>query len=135
MPDGGDPAVAYRAPGRCPVCAGRLEVARLQCPECGTAVEGQFEGCPFCALTPEQQRLVMLFLRVRGNIREVERELGVSYPTVRARLDGIAEALGLRVEPEVDEEEERRRIRRETLAAVERGELAVEEAVRRLREL
>lgn len=126
--------MAHRAPGRCPACGTRLEVARLHCPDCGTAVEGRFAACPFCALSEEQQRFVILFLRVRGNIREMERELGISYPTVRARLDAILEALGLRVEPEADEEE-RRRLRREVLAALDRGELSAEEALRRLREL
>lgn len=126
--------MAHRIPGRCPVCSTRLEVSRLQCPECGTAIEGRFEACPFCVLTEEQQRFVTLFLRVRGNIREMERELGISYPTVRARLDAIVEALGYRVEPEPGDEE-RRRLRREVLAALDRGELTAEEALRRLREL
>jgi len=85
-------------------------------------------------LSPEQQVFVETFLKVRGNIREMERELGVSYPTVRSRLDEILRALGHRVERSQDQNR-RRQGRREILDALSRGELTADEAVRRLREL
>lgn len=68
-----------------------------------------------------------MFLTSRGNIKEVERLLGISYPTVRSRLDAIIEALGYRVEREEDQR------RKEILEAVNKGEISSEEAVRLLR--
>ena len=80
----------------CPVCDSPLAVAELQCRECGTTMRGEFapSRCPFCALPEEQLRFLELFLRCRGNMRDVERTLGLSYPTVRARLDALLTRLG-----------------------------------------
>ncbi|MCL6580962.1 MAG: DUF2089 domain-containing protein [Firmicutes bacterium] len=122
-----------RIVGRCPACGGDLEVTRLQCPSCRTAVEGRFEICPFCLLTREQREFLETFIRARGNIKEVERELGISYPTVRNRLDQVIRALGY----DVTETEEDRRLdaeRREILARLNRGEIGPEEALRLLRQ-
>jgi hypothetical protein len=84
-----------RVLGKCPVCAKELTITRLNCPSCSTEIQGNFEPCAYCRLDPEQERLVSVFLKTRGNIREVERELGISYPTVRARLDEVVRALGM----------------------------------------
>lgn len=81
-------------PGSCPICGSRLEVQRLRCPDCGTALEGRFELCSFCSLTLEQRQFAELFIVARGNLREMERMLGMSYPAVRARLESVIEALG-----------------------------------------
>ena len=74
-------------PGQCPVCATELRVARLQCPACGTEVSGSFSRGRLVNLPEPHASLLELFLRVRGNVKDVERELGLSYPTVRARLE------------------------------------------------
>ena len=79
----------------CPVCHKALHVTRLHCPSCGTTIEGDFQAERLLALTPEQRSFVYSFLRNRGNIREMEKELGISYPTVRARLDQVIAALGI----------------------------------------
>jgi len=79
----------------CPVCAGDLTVARLVCRTCGTALEGQFSVGRFARLDREQLALLESFLRSRGNLREMERELGISYPTVRNRVEALVRALGL----------------------------------------
>ena len=84
----------YRMPSRCPVCDGEMTITRLRCPQCSTVVEGSFVMDKFSRLSPEQLQFVETFLKVRGNIKEMERELGISYPTVRARLDAILAALG-----------------------------------------
>jgi hypothetical protein len=79
----------------CPVCSGELSVTRLECRACGTAIEGEFSVGRFDRLSREQMALLESFLRSRGNLKELERELKVSYPTVRARIDALVRALGL----------------------------------------
>ena len=79
----------------CPVCAGELTVTRLHCRSCGTALEGEFGVGRFGRLDREQMNLLESFLRSRGNLKEMERELGISYPTVRGRVDALIRSLGL----------------------------------------
>ena len=79
----------------CPVCSGELTIARLHCRSCGTALEGEFGVGRFGRLEREQLSLLESFLRSRGNLKEMERELGISYPTVRGRVDALVRALGL----------------------------------------
>ena len=78
----------------CPVCASELAVTRLRCGECGTTIEGEFSVGRFGRLTREQLQLLESFLRSRGNLRDMERELGISYPTVRSRVEQLVRALG-----------------------------------------
>jgi len=79
----------------CPVCEGELLISRLHCRSCGTALEGEFGVGRFGRLSREQLALLESFLRARGNLKEMERELGISYPTVRGRVDALVRALGL----------------------------------------
>src|SRR6476619_2362789 len=79
----------------CPVCSGELAVTRLHCRSCGTTLEGEFTVGRFGRLTKEQLALLESFLRSRGNLRDMERELGISYPTVRNRVESLVRALGL----------------------------------------
>lgn len=79
----------------CPVCSSELSVTRLQCRNCSTAIEGDFSVGRFGRLSREQLALLESFLRARGNLKELERELKVSYPTVRARIDALVKALDL----------------------------------------
>jgi len=79
----------------CPVCEGRLSVTRLRCSTCGTTIEGDFNVGRFARLNREQMALLESFLRSRGNLRELERELRVSYPTVRNRVEALLKTLGL----------------------------------------
>ncbi len=79
----------------CPVCESQLRVTRLHCNTCGTTIEGEFNVGRFADLGRDQMLLLEAFLRSRGNLRELERELGVSYPTVRGRIDDLLRALGL----------------------------------------
>ena len=78
----------------CPVCSGELAVTRLHCRSCGTTLEGEFTVGRFGRLTREQLVLLESFLRSRGNLRDMERELGISYPTVRSRVEALIRALG-----------------------------------------
>ena len=131
----------------CPVCEGELAITRLHCRSCGTALEGEFGVGRFGRLSREQLALLESFLRSRGNLKDMERELGISYPTVRGRVDALVRALGLAdgdaevVEEPVaadapnptsdDAAEERRGI----LERLARRELSAEEAAEALRAL
>ncbi|MDQ2853697.1 MAG: DUF2089 domain-containing protein [Chloroflexota bacterium] len=79
----------------CPVCEGELAITRLHCRSCGTALEGEFGVGRYGRLSREQLSLLESFLRSRGNLKEMERELGISYPTVRGRVEALVRALGL----------------------------------------
>jgi hypothetical protein len=125
--------VSYTMPRACPVCGDALAVVRLECGTCGTAVVGRFGASRFARLTPDQTTFLEAFLRSRGNIRRVERELGISYPTVRSRLSALLAALGLAAEPDEEEEGLQRR-RREILDRLEAGKVSPEEATRLLRQ-
>jgi len=87
--------VTRHAPRDCPVCGDRLVVTRLGCGSCGTELSGQFEPCDFCSLGPDDRTLLRVFLASRGNMKELERHLAVSYPTARARFDAMLARLGL----------------------------------------
>src|SRR3954451_24426386 len=87
----------------CPVCAGELAVTRLHCRQCGTTLEGEFSVGRFGRLTKEQLILLESFLRSRGNLRDMERELGISYPTVRGRVEALVRALGFGPRADSDE--------------------------------
>ena len=79
----------------CPVCEGELAITRLHYRSCGTALEGEFGVGRFGRLSREQLALLESFLRSRGNLKDLERELGISYPTVRGRIEALLRALGL----------------------------------------
>ena len=118
-----DPAVI----GRCPICAQQLRVARLECSSCGTRLEGSFSLGRFHSLSAEQLEFLDVFVRARGNFRDVERELGISYPTVRSRVDAVIRALGSRgaVEPDREAEAERRK---EILRELAEGRIGPDDA-------
>lgn len=86
--------MAHDVIATCPVCANELTVTRLRCRSCGTTLEGDFAVGRFGRLNRDQMALLESFLRSRGNLREMERELGISYPTVRGRVDALVRALG-----------------------------------------
>ena len=78
----------------CPVCSSELAVTRLHCRSCGTTLEGDFSVGRFGRLNRDQLAILESFLRARGNLRDMERELGISYPTVRSRVEALVRALG-----------------------------------------
>ncbi len=141
----------YRAPHKCPVCGEKLTVTRLSCPSCETTMEGKFEGCLFCALSPEEMRFLLVFLKNRGSIKDVEREMGISYPTVRAALDNLIDNLGLndaaspasemaaneeaRLPRRKTSDPETAQARKEILRLLSEHKISADEAARRLREL
>jgi len=134
----------------CPVCEGELAITRLHCRSCGTALEGEFGVGRFGRLSREQLSLLESFLRSRGNLKELERELGISYPTVRGRVEALLRALGLAdgtdaveqlldepiaPEPVLPSADESAAERRSILERLARRELSADEAAEALRAL
>jgi len=117
----------HRAPSDCPVCGDHLAVTRLGCASCGTELAGVFGTCEFCALDDRETEMLRVFLMSRGNMREVEKHLGVSYPTARLRFAELLTKLGL-----VDVEDPAPLTRDQILSEVAAGALAPEEAQRLL---
>ena len=111
---------------KCPICAESRRVVRLECEGCGTRLEGAFSLGRFHALAPEQLEFLETFIRARGNVKDVERELGISYPTVRSRLDAVIRGLGFPSGAEPDRDTERRK---EILRELADGKIAPEDAV------
>jgi len=122
-------------PGSCPFCGGGLEVTAFVCECCAADVRGRFTPNRLAALDGDQAAFALAFIRSRGNIKELERELGVSYPTVRARLDDVVRALGFTVKEDAAAAEEARGRRAEILDAVAAGRMAVGEAAEALKKL
>jgi hypothetical protein len=122
---------------KCPSCDGALTVARLECPRCEIAIEGEFAMPALLRLSPAQVDFVEVFIKNRGSIRDVERELGVSYPTVRGRLDEVIRALGYPVKGDAADEnpaDDSTATRRSVLADLKSGRLSPEEALAKLNE-
>lgn len=128
----------------CPVCASELAVTRLHCRSCGTTLEGDFSVGRFGRLNRDQLTMLESFLRSRGNLRDMERELGISYPTVRSRVEALVRALGFGPRSDAADAEEpdegteptvKPRTRAEILEALARHELTAEEAAAAIRSL
>ncbi len=85
----------HRPPRDCPVCRRHLVVTGCGCPECGTGITGAFRMCAYCGLTDDEFEMLRVFLVSRGNMRELEKHLGVSYPTTRQRFADLLAKLGL----------------------------------------
>ena len=115
-------------PAQCPYCHGHIHITDFACDGCGATVHGIFEPCSFCGLNAEQRRFLVSFIRSRGNIKEIEKDLGISYPTVRARMDDLLLALGM-----TDVKSDTRRA--DILASLESGEISAEEAAQMLKKL
>jgi hypothetical protein len=128
---GRDATPDHRAPSDCPVCGEHLIVTRLGCTSCGTELAGFFAPCEFCALSAEDTQMLRVFLAARGNLREVEKHLGVSYPTARARFTEVLQKMGLADEPE-PEPAPTAPSREQILTEVASGALTPEEATRLL---
>lgn len=122
-------------PAQCPACGGHLAITRLQCINCGTEVTGTFTLGRLASLREPHASLLDLFLRVRGNMKEMERLLGLSYPTVRARLEEALAAAGLDRPPVPGEVSDAAARRKAILDDLEQGTMTAAEAAARLREI
>jgi hypothetical protein len=116
-----------RPPLNCPVCSSKLALTRLTCPSCDTELSGAFATCEFCVLTDDDRDVLRVFLASRGNMKDLERHLGVSYPTARARFDALLAKIGIdRPAPAPSP------TRVELMEQVARGEITIDEALERL---
>ena len=116
--------------GRCPICNETLEVTRLRCHACDTTIEGHFGLGRFYLLTTDQLAFVETFVRCEGKINKVEEELGISYPTVRSRLNDVIRALGYEVREDASPSTEQRKVILEQLAT---GKISSDDAIKLLR--
>ena len=123
---------SYRPPRDCPVCSSQLETTQLGCPHCGTGIVGHFAPCDFCGLDDGDLAMLRVFLASRGNMRDLERHLGVSYPTARARFDDLLRRLGLAAPAAAPVPAAAGADRLATLQALAEGRLGVDEARSRL---
>ncbi|ADZ09700.1 Protein of unknown function DUF2089 [Methanobacterium lacus] len=114
-------------PGHCPICGGETKVTEIHCRKCDTTIQGKFDLCKFCKFTEQQKYFVEVFIKNRGNIKEIEKELGISYPTVRNKLDEVIHALGHKVEKQTVNQ-------KEILEKLSKGEISKNEALKLLKE-
>lgn len=126
-------------PKKCPACSGGMSVTELTCSGCGTAVKGSYTFSPLASLPAEDEAFLLAFLRAGGRIKAVEAELGISYPTVKARLRNLISRLGLDAPPAAaaatDAEQDKKARQLEILARLKRGEIFTHEAVALLKDL
>lgn len=133
--------MAHDVISTCPVCSGELAVTRLRCGSCGTTLEGEFSVGRFARLSRDQTVLLESFLRSRGNLRDIERELGISYPTVRARVEALVRALGFGPRSDDDssagaeDADATPQTRESILERLARREISAEDAARAIRAL
>jgi len=125
--------MAHDLIGKCPVCSENLRITKLKCPHCRTEISGNFQLDKFLRLDKEQLEFVEVFIKSRGNIKEVEREMGISYPTVRNKLDDVIGALGYNAEESPDDITAEKR--KEILDSLEKGEIDSQEAVELLQQI
>ena len=118
--------------GTCPICEGKLMVTELTCRSCDTKLQGEFQLSKFDYLSSELQEFALIFIKNAGNIKGVERDLGVSYPTVKKNLAELIRNLGYESENILPEE---KMSKEEILLALKRKEIGFDEAERLLKEL
>lgn len=114
--------------GHCPICGGKIEVTEFKCRSCESTIRGSFNPCKFCQLPKEQMEFAEIFIKNRGNIKEIERELGISYPTVKGKLDSLIESLGYSSQTTYNPGRNK-----EILEQLDRGEISPAEALELLK--
>ncbi|HOK23041.1 MAG TPA: DUF2089 domain-containing protein [Candidatus Hydrothermia bacterium] len=117
-----------KLPTRCPACGSKLRIKALECTSCKTRVEGNFDIQPLCDLDDEDMEMLFLFLKTRGNLSEVSKRLGVSYPTARLRFEEFLKKVG--IEPTFSQDE-----LMGILDLLEKGEITADEAEKRIKNL
>lgn len=120
---------------QCPACSGEMIVTQQSCTRCETVVMGRFKPDIFSRLSTESLNFIIVFVKNRGNIKEMERELGLSYWSIRNRLNEVIAELGFETEVEDAAATQATQQRQDILARLESGQLSVEEATAQLAQL
>ncbi len=118
-----DTSKQLNLPAACPLCGDSIAVTRIKCTGCNSEINGSFATVGLTGLPVEYQKFITVFLRHRGNISQVEKELGISYPTINKMLDSVNNALSAAATPQ-----QKPLTRKEILDSIERGEMSVKEA-------
>ncbi len=126
--------MTHPVPSECPFCHKPMQVTEVSCGSCDVQMRGSFSPARYDRLAPDQLQFLETFLRCRGVIRDVEASLGISYPTVRARLDALLSALDFTNTPAAPAPDKAAR-RREILAAIDAGTLGAEAGLKALQDL
>lgn len=121
--------MSYKLISQCPVCSSELKATRLTCTTCGTVIESDFSLSKFELLSSEHLNFVEIFLKNRGSIKDVEKEMGISYPTVKAKLNEVLKALGYSVVEESFQQGDVSRV----IEELEKGDIDVDEAIKKIK--
>ena len=132
--------MSYKVLSKCPVCSGKLKAVKLKCDKCNTVIENSFEFSKYEYLDEEYLNFIEVFLKCRGNIKDVEKELGISYPTVRGKLDAVIRSLGFEVNTkeaavEAGEREAKAAAKNDILEKLSNGEITAKEATEQIKNL
>jgi hypothetical protein len=120
---------------KCPACGGGLYASQLNCSECDTTVQGSFALSAFDRLSSESLRFLEIYVRNRGNLKEMERELGQSYQNLRNRLNRIIGEMGFEVEADSEAEGDISLRRQAVLEQLDRGQIDAASAAEELAKL
>ncbi len=116
--------------GQCPICESDLIVTKLKCKNCNTEISGEFQLSKFNYLSKEHLYFIEVFIKNRGNIKQIEKELGISYPTVKRNLDEVIQSLGYKV---TNDDHSRSAHKEEIFRKLERKEITALEAAKLLK--
>ena len=118
--------------GKCPICDGNLIVSELTCTSCNTKINGEFNLSKFDNLSPDQQNFALIFIKNQGNIKLIEKEMNISYPTVKKNLSDLINSLGF---DEVSVYENNKMTKEEIMQAIKNKEMTLDEAYKLLKEI
>jgi hypothetical protein len=121
-------------PSQCPICGGEVVVTRINCRNCNTSIDGRFSSRTFSQLTPTQMDFVETFVRLEGKITRMEKELNLSYPTIRKLLHDVIRALGYEPGGEEELAELSEEERQQILNDLDSGDIDLEDALKKLKE-
>jgi len=124
----------HSLPSQCPICGGEVVVTRINCQNCNTSIEGRFSSRTFSQLTPKQMDFVETFVKLEGKITRMEKELNLSYPTIRKLLHDVIRALGYEPGGEEELAELSEEERQQILNDLDSGSISLEDALKKLKE-
>ena len=114
--------------GYCPICHDKLVVKTLRCNHCDTEITGDFSLNPFDYLSKDQLDFALVFIKNQGNIKSIEKDLGISYPTVKKNIEELCKALNMK--STIDNDMSSEELREDTKRRLKNGEITFEDAER-----